>query len=271
MITTNVKPIGNALAVQDERIQLPFPALRLNWHNGNPQVTPKEGAKYFGGWYSSNDKPDFIGDIDAIGAASWPSEITGPETWVNKDGKEYVAYSARAILAAPIASRIIWSTRDGKTTSRTDVLVYMATKTKNGPVAYAPAVLGAGGWAGNYILDAFKKFVTETTKTRNEFAPGVGFNFFYVAVGTWGDERVTKLVGKGAQSPIVPCVYAVPGEWNEESLTRYFVGDAVAEEMNNLRRQAEEWLAEKGDDNKSPQASNSLPELSTEPEDEFPF
>mgnify|MGYP003444532393 CR=1 FL=1 len=273
MIKSTVKPMGNPLATDSDRIQLPFPTLRLHWHNGSPQAA-KEGVKYFGGWFSSDDKPDFISDLNALGRSEFPTDFVGPETWTSKDGKDYISYSGRAVLAAPIGTRVMWFQKDGKTSSKTEILVYLACRTKEGAIAYAPAVLSAGGYAGNFIVDAFKKFVSDTAKLRAECAPGIGANYFYAAVGTFGKDRPTRLVGKGAQSPIVQCVYAVPGgEWTEASLEKYFVGDEVAAEMNRLHDQALEWLHDKGTDKKADAQERGIePNIDTEPNfEENPF
>ena len=249
--------VGNALQGDSDRVTLPFGVLRLPWHNGNPQAE-KSGAKYFGGWFSSDDNPDFLADLNAVNQEAAPQGFAGPEIWTARDGKEYTAYSARRVFAAPIATRVKWMTNreTGKKSSSTSVLVYLADwdNTNKVLVPYGPAVLSAKGFAGNFILDAFKKWQADTVRIRTEIAKGVPASLFYVPVGTFGKERITKMVGSGgAQSPIIPVQVGNPPQgWDATEVEKHFVGDDVAAIMVTLKDQAAEWLTDKSNDDDKP-------------------
>ena len=271
-ITTslNQKDFGNPLAGQSDRIQLPFPNLRLYWHNGNPQAE-KQGAKHFGGWFAGMD--DFIADLQTMGAK--PEEATGfigPEVWVSREGKEYSVYSARAVYAAPIATRVSWypDKPGGSAKGHVNILVYLAVRnTEKKLVPFAPAVLGGKSYSGKAIQDAFKLWVSETQQLRAASAPGVPVSMFYVPVGTFGTTRYQEMRGgNSAQSPIVPCQYGKPssGAWDESTLAAHFVGDNIGGEMMNLLKQAQEWLNDKptSDDQQQPTQQQ-------QPSDEDPF
>lgn len=283
MITTQYKAsdFGNALQGDNDRVNLPFGYIRLPWHNGNPQAE-KVGAKYFGGWFSSDDNPDFVTDLGNVNQETAPQGFTGPEIWVARDGKEYTAYSARRVFAAPIATRVKWMTNreTGKKSSATSVLVYLADWNIEKKVLfpYAPAVLSAKGYAGNFIVDAFKKWQADTARIRFEIAKGVPASLFYVPVGTFGKERITKMVGAGnAQSPIVPVqVGAPPQGWDAKEVEAHFVGDTVAALMLTLREQAAEWLTDKNNDEQQQVAPDASGEqinsrLTSASEEDFPF
>ncbi len=287
MITSQFKTndFGNALAGENDRVMLPFGTLRLPWHNGNPQAE-KSGAKYFGGWFSSDDNPDFLSDLAIVNQDAAPQGFTGPEIWTARDGKEYTAYSARRVFAAPIATRVKWMTNKetGKKNSSTSLLVYLADwdVEKKCLIPYAPAVLSAKGFAGNFILDAFKKWQADTARIRLEIARGVPSNLFYVPVGTFGKERITKMVGSGnSQSPVVPVQVGNPPQgWDNAEVEKHFVGDDIAAIMKSLKEQAAEWLSDKSTEDVAPaqvapsarEPRDSNRELAgPDCEDDFPF
>jgi hypothetical protein len=256
MITSQFKAndFGNTLQGADDRVKLPFGTLNLSWHNGFAQTDAANGAKRYGGWYSSDDKLNFVDDLASINQSVAPTGFVGPEKWTNDKSQQYTAYSCRRIFAAPVATRVRWETKEGKSSSTTSVLVYLGNWDSEKKViqAYAPAVLTAKGWAGNFIVDAFKKWQNETADIRADIAPGIPANMFYVPIGTFGKERVTKEVGSGKKSPIVVCQIGTPGDgWTAAEMERYFVGDDVGAVMKSLKDQAAEWLADGVSDNKS--------------------
>lgn len=275
------KDMGNPLTAPGDRIELPFEHLRLYWHNGYPQAQ-KQGAQYYGGWFAGAD--DFIGDMAALGAMSAPYGFSGPEQWTSRNGSEYSAYSARAVYAAPIATRLNWLKRDdGGSTSHLGMLVYLATVEEKGKnkvlVPYAPAVLYAKAYNAKFIQDAFKQWVNDTVQLRTETAPGVPVSMFYIPVGTFGEKRIQEEVGKSKTSPVVPCKYGKEGEWDDKTLELHFVGDDIGGEMLSLKQQAEEWLKDKPANNddmagqRQIQDTNDLDAINSElaETDEFPY
>ena len=255
------KDMGNPLTAPGDRVELPFEHLRLYWHNGYPQAQ-KEGAQYFGGWFAGAD--DFIDDMAALNKSAAPYGFSGPDQWTSRDGNEYSTYSARAVYAAPIATRLNWLKRDdGGSTSHLGMLVYIATvekqNDKNVLVPYAPGVLYAKSYAAKFIQDAFKQWVSDTVQLRAEAAPGVPVAMFYIPVGTFGKSRIVEDVGKSKTSPVVPCAYGKEGQWDTGTLEIHFVGDDIGAKIVELRRQAEEWLQDKpanNDDMAGPRFDN---------------
>jgi hypothetical protein len=237
------RDMGNPLTAPGDRVELPFAHLRLYWHNGYPQAE-KTGAKYFGGWFCGAD--DFVNDLALLGKSDAPYGFTGPETWTSRDSKDYSTYSARAVYAAPIVTRLNWIKRlDGGQASHLGILVYLATVENKVLVPYGPAVLYAKSYSAKYVQDAFKQWVSDTAQIRADVAPGVPVSMFYVPVGTFGDKRTQESVGKLQTSPIVPCQYGKQGQWNEKTLEGHFVGDEIGAAMLELKAQAEEWLRDK--------------------------
>lgn len=271
------KDMGNPLTAPGDRVQLPFEHLRLYWHNGYPQAA-KDGVQHYGGWFAGAD--DFIGDMAALGASGAPYGFVGPEQWMSRDNQEYSTYSARAVYAAPIATRLNWLKRDdGGSTSHLGMLVYLASVEEQNKtkvlVPYAPCVLYAKSYAAKFIQDAFKQWVSDTVQLRAEVAPGVPVSMFYVPVGTFGEKRIVENVGKAKTSPVVPCQYGKAGQWDAGTLEMHFVGDDIGHEIVELKRLAEEWLQDKpanNDDMAGPR-QDDLDAMNSEiaETDEFPF
>jgi len=236
--------LGNPLQGVSDYVKLPFPTLRLRWHNGYPQASKDSGTQHFGGWFNGGD--EYAEDL-----ANFPASLhymKGPDTWVSKDGKEYEVYHNRAIFAAPVATRVRWITKEnGYKSSVTEILAVVADRKDKGSLfPYGAAVLSCSGMGGLALVDAFREWVKKTTKARVEFAPGVPSNMFYVVIGTFGKQRITRMVGKTSQSPIVPAQvnYADKTEIDEGFLASYFVGDEVGAKMIELKTAAAEWLAD---------------------------
>lgn len=236
----DVQPVftGNA-----DFVQLPFPYLRLNWNNGNPQADKAGGAKHFGGWQTGLEYA--TEDCNLLGLSYLPYGFTDAVVWINDKGKEYQAYSARTILAAPILAKDDWweewDNKRGKSAKRhrLDFLVFLATLDENRKIQpYAPAVLSATGFAASAIGRAFRDWVKNNAEPLNAFAPDVPTQFFYVNVGTFGDKRVTEPAG---DSVYVLCQCSRK-EITEAVLNELYVGEMVAAQIVSLQAQAQDWL-----------------------------
>lgn len=247
MITSNNK-IDDPLKVPGNYVTLPFPFLRLSWVNGYAGRDPKT-VEGMGGFQAG--VAEFESDVAALGDYA-PSYFKGPSTWQDAKGqKTYDVYHSRAIYAAPIGSRVRWSKfeKNGKmvNASKTEILVYLADiDAEKHLVPYGPAVISAKSYEGNFLLDAFKAWVADSAEIRKTEAPGVPSAFFYVPIGTFGDKRLTKLVGKVEKSPVVPAQVGKIA-WTPENLGAYHVGAEVEALMVSLHEQAGEWLTEKAD------------------------
>lgn len=238
------RDIATPIQSQADFVQLPFPYLRLYWHNGSPQADKAGNAKYYGGFQIGSDKARE--DMSALGVTNLPSPFV-ESTFVASDGKEYDAFSARAIYAAPIKAKDDWyeefDQKRGKTVKRhrLDFLVYLGSLTEKGKSKtiepWGVAVISATGFAASAILRGFKEFIKDTQKIRDEFAPGVPPNFFYCPIGTFGDKRITEAAGESTYVPAQVKQY----EWTEGLLASIFVGDEAATKMIELQQLCEEW------------------------------
>ena len=257
--------------------RLPFPTLRLSWHNGYPQAEKTTGTKYFGGWFA--DAANFVADCSELGDLPTLSGFIGPQQWTNQDGtKTYDVFASRAVMAAPIATIIKWfkDVTSGKSSSTTYMLVYLAYIAKQNEInvlfPWGPALLGGTGFKGVYMEKAFKEWARLSTSARTQYAPGVPVNQFYYRIGTFGDTRTTQEVGSAKKNFIVPAQVDPSLDWSEKMLTNYFVDDDTFGKMIDLRAKSAEWFTHKDNrrDDETPQtAANNIPQ---EPEfnDDFP-
>jgi hypothetical protein len=267
-ITSNYKAsdLGNPFAGTGE-VTLPFPHLRLFWHNGDGKAALNSGVYHYGGWFSGQD--DMNSDLSEWGIKPDMLGFSGPDTWVNNKGKEYQAYHNRQIYIAPIAPRVTWrkiKKDDGSWTSKSTYallcwLAYPADKTMK---YLGPAVISGSSYSGGAIEDAIKSYPGITAKARAEAAPDVPSWQWYIPIGTFGNKRIQVVVGKGAkQSPIVPAQIFVPdGGWTAEKVAHYFVPNEQVQQIMDTKKAAEEWLAWK--------PSGEATQPTTQPTDDFP-
>ena len=254
--------------------RLPFPALRLSWHNGYPQAEKTTGCKHFGGWFADAD--NYQADLSELGNPAELAGFKGPQTWTNQDGtKEYSVFASRAIMAAPIATVVKWfkDATTGKSSSTTYMLVYLGNIEKvegaNVMRPFGPALLGGTGFKGVYMQKAFQEWARLSSIARAQFAPGVPLNQFYYRIGTFGETRITKEVGSTKKNFVVPAQVDPSLNWSEQMLTNYFVNDDIFEKMVDLRAKSAEWFTHKDgkrDDVTSAPAEPEMPEYG----DDFP-
>lgn len=223
----------------------PVPVIRLSWHNGTPQSPKNSAAQHYGGWQRGKD--DFDADVDALGLQLPEDCGINLATWTSKEGTEYEAYSTRNIYAAPIKVRDDWWEEFDATKGRVvkrhrlDVLVMLAGYDAQAKKLYklAPAILTAHNYAASAVLKAIKAFEKDTKEAREEHAPGVPLQFFYIPLGTFGDKRITTPAG---ESSIVPCQYMQRATWDEKFLTFLFVGDETGAEILQIAGDATDWV-----------------------------
>lgn len=262
---------------ETEAIRLPFPIVYAWWSNGSAREIKAKDARYFGGW--SIDAPK----LDEHLASTGLPDLTGftPADMVSRDGKAFTSYISRALYVVPIASRKRWKKNDtGTNRSHLQVLCYAANLNREKKLfeAWGPIVLSAGGFAAQYLQDAFAKWQAETFKARKEFAKGLPSWFFYAAIGTFGAEPKTKEVGGAQKSTITPAQVHIPDKIDKESLLKWYIGENVAAVRVDLKEQAKEWLgAWKTDDTAivEPRGTGTdagaPPPPSNFPEDGIPF
>jgi hypothetical protein len=233
--------LGNPFQATGE-ISLPFPHLKLYWHNGKADAEPK-GAYHYGGWYCEADK--FIPDIENFNVDPAVIGFKGPDTWHNQKGGEYQSYHIRSVSVAPIANRKYWFTdNEGRNKSTYALLAFMATYSAEAKVfvPLGPVVLSASSYSGGFLEDAIKSFPTLTAEARKKVAPNVPSWQWYIPVGTFGTKRITKIVGTTKTSPVVPAQIYAPEKGWENNISNYFVSNEVVEQMMDTKKAAQEWL-----------------------------
>ncbi len=267
-----------------EAIELPFPVVYAWALSGQASYKSQGGAQYYGGWACK------AGDMQALCEAvniNIPSGWT-PATVVTKDGDEFEAYITRLAIVAPIAKRISWL-YDGKRypdyveggRRHLQVLAYLTEQLgEKGSYTYepwGPVVLTAKGHQARFVLESFSKWEKATAQIRSKIARGVPAWCFYLALGTFGKERLVTNVGKpGAQSPITPINAYIPEKLTEETVAGLFVGHEVARVMVDYQASAAEWLsawkqAEAGQNGAAPVEDEFFTPPDAGVEDDVPF
>lgn len=235
-------------------IELPFPAPMFYAIRGEPAYKSLDNAQYYGGWGADAEK---MTDAIEDSGRQFPLFFT-EGTAVNQRGKEYKIYCARSVLVAPIGKRFSWVKRgaEGKQSIRStvyfdgsrmhvQVLAYMAQRAPDKTVVpWGPVVLTAKGYQAGHILEAFRVWKKASKEARKQFASDLDASLFYLAIGTFGKDRITEKVGKGdLASQLTPISAFVPEKVTADYLTKVFVGGTIAAEMADLKAQAEQWLA----------------------------
>ena len=233
-------------------IELPFPAPYLWVINGDVKLKASGGAQYFGG---------FSTDAEKLIEAGLPYNQTEPPAgWTREEiiaanGKSIDSFMSRSVIVAPIDFRKswFWKTPGGIAQRSADyfqgarqhvqALVYLSGKKDGAFVPWGPAVLSAKGFQAKNLLHAFEVWNKATDGQRKKVAPGVPAWFFYLAIGTFGPDRKTEMVGQGSQqSPITPISAYVPDVITPEQVEALFVGNDIAKEMMLTKKDAAEWL-----------------------------
>lgn len=228
-------------------IELPFHAPVLWVVNGDAKMRQSNNALYFGGW---------VGKMTDVQAAqrSWGIDFL-PAGWTESEiipnqGQAFMAYLTRSLLVAPIGLRIGWigpgQARYEQYTAgarqHVQALVFVGSREKGGMIGWGPAVLSAKGYQAANLTKAFKDWERHTAAMRKTVAPNVPAWCFYLAVGTFGEDRSAIQVGKSSQSPITPIGAYLPETIDEATLESLFVGEEIAEEMATYLADAGEWL-----------------------------
>lgn len=237
-----------------DTIELPFPvfyAWSLNGQTGYKSQAKSAPALYYGGWAAKSE------DVQAVAEQGGMQPPTG---WVQavidtREGRELSIYAARSVVVAPVGKRESWLLPDNRRTPKytegarrhVQALAYMAEKQgANGSakfIPWGPVVLTAKGYQAKNLLNAFTAWEKASSGIRFKIAPGVPAWCFFLALGTFGTERVAENVGKtGAQSPITPITAYIPEKLSDETMESLFVGEDLAGVMAELQDQAREWL-----------------------------
>ena len=229
-------------SINGEGIRLPWDIVYFYWRNGSNLLRAIGGPQYFGGWAATAEDVDML----MSSGVQVPSGLQLVEETSRQNNKPYQVYATRALYAAVIGFRERWSQGDnGKTQSHLQVLAYLGDYNRDdrsfSPIG--PSVLTGKGWSGAAIKQALGDWERKTQVARKKYTNGLPAHLFYTAIGTFGGELNTRMVGNGgAQSPITPCTVAVPQDVSVEFLRMCFVGRETAQEMADLKVEAEPWL-----------------------------
>jgi hypothetical protein len=227
--------------------RLPFTAPAFWVLNGSAQYKPLAAATpalYFGGFATSADELETLGDI--------PAGLVKHD-YTPKDAQDSVAvYSARHLVIAPFGRRL--SSIDKTSNVRypgyhkgasphLQMLCYLAERNEKKELApLFPVVITAKGFQVGKIIDAVRTWESKTAKARKEWGQGLKANAFYMHIGTFGDKLIVESVGGLKQSNITPIGVYVPENIDEKLIEYCFVGEGIIEEMATLREQAMPWL-----------------------------
>lgn len=275
--TETAAALNQTSIVASGAIELPFPAPYLWVINGDARLKTTGDARYFGGWATDAEK---MAEISLIyGGTESPAGWLREEI-VAESNKSLDCYLTRSVLCAPIDLRKSWFVMaTGGSVSRSpdyfagsrqhvQALVWLAGKSADGKITpWGPAVLSAKGFQAKNLLQSFADWTHQTESLRRKIAPGVPAWCFYLAIGTFGKERKTKMVGaSGAQSPITPIGAYIPDHLTEETLESLFVGQEIASEMVRAKQDAAEWLQAWGTPSPKP-AGQAAPQAALPPDE----
>jgi hypothetical protein len=272
-------------------IELPFTAPFFYWMNGNQQMRAMQQQVpplYYGGWAADGEmfETAIEENGDVAGVEMFAADMT------SKNGKQYLAYTTRLLVLAPISYRSCWMLGDGPATTRfseytkgarhhVQLLALLAKKTATAYEPWGPVVLSAKGYQAQNLLSAAKDWDKELSKVRKEHAPKVPAWGFWMGVGTFGAEIKVEMVGQGsAKSPITPLRLGTFKEYNLDLLKKFFVGKAALDSMADYLAQSQEWLgawkknnvpATNGNGPAAPGPYSEPPMPEEPPDDQIPF
>lgn len=247
-------------------VELPFGVVYLRALNGKPEPSFRQSApvRYFGGWTVGVDD---LKQLAETTGKKVPGEFVQLTT-STQGGQEYDVYGTRFVYVAPIGLRKSFVDEDTKTRSpeffyteqgkaarvHLQVLCLLGTKPDAKVLKFepfAPVVLTAKG-VGMVppLQEAFGDWNRATYNARRRFASKHAGDetkpappwIFYLKLGTFGDKRVTKTVGKTNKQDVTPLTAQIPNEITDELLEALYVGKEAMTYMLDLKRQAKDWL-----------------------------
>jgi hypothetical protein len=229
---------------------LPFPAPVFYVVNGDVVYKTAEApALFYGGWATD------VAGLDQLVQAesrSYPStDLVGIVT-TNADGKDINIYTARHLIVAPVSIRSAWIDRVNNTRTpqyvegsrqHVQALCVIGMKGEDGMLhPWGPAVLSAKGFQAKNLKEAFSDWEKHTALVRSKEANALPAWMFYCAIGTFGQERVSQMVGgnKG-KSSITPISVHKP-EATLALLEKVYGGEALANNIIEYGKQSQDWV-----------------------------
>jgi hypothetical protein len=233
--------------------ELPFPTPAFWVMNGNAALKQVGGAHYFGGWACSSEKLQAPMDFWESDNMTFP--IPGfEETEVDIAQGTLPVYTSRSLLICPMGIRQ-YSTMEINGYDRRvapftpgarpglQVLGLLGFVSDKTVYPWAPVLLSPKGYQVNHVqkaISTWKAALAPVLKKAGVAASA--FPYFWMQIGTFGQERKQEMVGKNKKQPITPITCLVPDDLNASNIERRYVGREIAEWMNDLADQAHEWL-----------------------------
>ena len=224
-------------------VKLPFDVPVVYWKHGDANAQPGPDGKmpitHYGRWNTSVDEWDQI--VIESNLDIKPPEF---EQRPKKDraghllpGEFYRVYSWRYLMFSVIAQRSRWfpsKQADGSTRkmSHCQILAHLAEKQGKEIVPTLPVVLSAKVFASTHL----EKLISQWFAFIDDLGPNVPAQYFYMAIGTFGD----KSVFSGTRGTSTLPQLFVNDKLTKDTLP--FVGNDIARKMSELKINAQEWL-----------------------------
>lgn len=270
-------------ALQDGAgVQLPFAAINIWAHNGEKKMAPlaKESpVSYFGGWHIDALK---LQDMNESGDLCVPIEKLPwklSEQQSNSGDEAYNVFESRVIHVAPIAYRLSWLSKDGKSRtpqydeshsrSHLQYLCMIYTVIDNALRYVCPGVISVKGKGQTEAIKAsfatWKKSIDAVRREIN--AQGLPLSAFVLSIGTQGDKPEFQTIGQGNQTSDITPIKAVMSveKADAEYIAKRFVGAGNFTKAAQMLKDSREWL------DAWKQAATSAPQAAPQVEDEIPW
>jgi len=245
-----------------------FPTIQ--WNYGDAKMKKAGGMDYQGGWFI----PDDMVDGAALEAAGWQAA-----SWLHQGGAEVTGYWRREIAVSVIAARKRWEVfgeygsggaqafdwrsyeaakAAGRPTSRLHVLCLVKGLEELGPFVLTLKGMGAMAFEGtlsaNGALTQFAATVLRAANMASDAAaratgrPGGKrwpYRAFWLPVGAdregSGEPRFTE-VGRGRDTShvVLPVALGIPDKADAVNLAKFYIGNDLLGQVNELWAEAEE-------------------------------
>ena len=237
------------------KVELPFYTPAFWIMNGKASMKQIGGVHFFGGWACESSKVEAAKE-------HWQDLIVPPlgltsTEFVADSGQSMNVFAARSLYVAVIGVRQFSIAKVNGEDRRVPpftpgarpgvqilaVLGYRDADKNLRP--WAPILLSAKGYQVNHLSKAVNAWGSALKPVLKKMGlDGAHPGLFWSAIGTFGEERKQELVGKGTdKSTITPVsVYIPTNEISEETVSKLYVGEDVADWMAELSGKAKDWL-----------------------------
>jgi hypothetical protein len=240
--------VGSSLKFGTDSLPEPMPVFYVV--NGKQEYAESKSTPlFYGGWAVDSQKyATMLQQTQRL-----PYGLISPAHIIDRQGKSIEILIGRAIIVAPVTSRVSWLSKDNRTRtpdfqegSRRHVQLMVVVADRAGKDApntiWGSAILSAKGFQAKNLLGLVDDWSRHTVDVRTKFAPGIPAYMFYMAVGTFGTKREVEMVGQGQnQSPITPITVFKP-EMTEAKLNGLFGGQPLLDEIARLQSISGAWV-----------------------------